>query len=151
MSDSLWPHELQHARPPCPSPGIYPNSCPSSQWCHPAISPSVIPFSSPQSFSASGSFPVSQLFVSGGQSTGASASASVLAMNIQGWFPLGVTGLTFLLPKGLSRVSPSTTVIIAAFNRVLVFSYPEKHLFTILCNPTLRVRSSRWQKRSLKE
>ena len=83
VSDSLWPHEPQHARPPCPSPtpGVYPNSCPSSQWCHPAISSSVVPFfSCPQSLPASGSFPVSQLFAWGGQSTGVSASASVLPM-----------------------------------------------------------------------
>ena len=92
MSDSLWLHELQHARPPLtsPTPGLYPNSCPSSQWCHPAISSSVVPFSSClQSFPALGSFPMSQFFASGAQSTGVSASASVLPMNIQGWFPLG--------------------------------------------------------------
>ena len=80
VSDSLWPHESQHTRPPCssPTPGVYPNSCPSSQWCHPAISFSVIPFSScPQSFPASGSFPMSQLFACGDQSFGVSASASV--------------------------------------------------------------------------
>ena len=94
VSDSLRPHELQHARPPCPSPtpGVCSDSCPLSQWCHPTISSSVVPFSScPQSFSALGSFPMSQLFVSGGQSIGASASASVLPMNIQDWFPLGWT------------------------------------------------------------
>ena len=92
ISDSLWPHELQYTRPPCPSPtpGAYPNSCPLSQWCHPAISSSVVPFSSClQSFPASGSYPVSQLFASGGQSIGLSVSASVLAMNIQDWLPLG--------------------------------------------------------------
>ena len=86
VSDSLWSHGLQHARPPCPSPtpGVYPNPCPLSQWCHPTISSSVVPFSScPQSFPASGSFPMSQLFTSGGQSIGASASALVLPMNIQ--------------------------------------------------------------------
>ena len=113
MSDSLWPHEPQHARPPCPSPtpGVHPNSCPSSQWCHPTISSSVVPFSScPQSFPASESFPMSQLFASGGQSIGAPASASVLPMNIQGWFPLGLTSLISLLSKGLSRVFFSTTV-----------------------------------------
>ena len=93
MSDSLWPHGLQHARPPClsPTPGIYPNSCPLSQWCHPTISSSVIPFSSClQFFPALGSFPISRLFISGGQSVGTSALASVLPMNIQGWFPLGL-------------------------------------------------------------
>ena len=95
MSDSLWPHGLQHARLPCPSPtpGVYSNSCPLSRWCHPTISSSFIPFSScPQSFPASGSFPMSQLFTSGGQSIGVSASASVLPMNTQDWFPLGLTG-----------------------------------------------------------
>ena len=95
MSDSLWPHESQHARPPCPSPtpGVHSNSCPSSQWCHPAISSSVVPFSSfPQSLPASESFPMSQLFASGGQSTGVSASASVLPMNTQDWSPLEWTG-----------------------------------------------------------
>ena len=102
MSDSFWSHELQHARPPCPSPtpGVHPNPCPSSQWCHPAISPSVIPFSScPQSFPASGSFQMSQLFASGGQSIGASASTSVLPMNTQDWSPLGWTGWISLQSK----------------------------------------------------
>ena len=96
MSDSLWPHESQHARPPCPSPtpGVHSNSCPSSQWCHPAISSSVIPFSScPQCFPASRSFQMSQLFASGGQSIGVSASTSVLPMNTQDWSPLGWTCL----------------------------------------------------------
>ena len=111
MSDSLWPHGLQYARLPCPSlsPGACSNSCPLSRWCHLTISPSVVPFSSHlQSFAASGSFPMSQFFTSGGQSIGASASA--LPMNIQGWFPLGLTGLIFLLSKGLSRVFSSPTV-----------------------------------------
>ena len=96
MSNSLWPHGLQHARPPCPSstPRVYSNSCPLSQWCHPTISSSVIPFSSSlQSFPPSGSFPVSQLFASGGQSIGVSASTSVLPMNIHDWFPFRWTGL----------------------------------------------------------
>ena len=108
-SDSLWPHESQHARPPSPSPtpGVHSDSPPSSQWCHPAISSSVVPFSScPQSFPASGSFPVSQFFTSGGQSTGVSASASVLPTNIQDLFPLGLTGWISLQNKGLSRVWP---------------------------------------------
>ena len=90
VSDFLWPHEPQHARPPCPSPtpGIHPNPCPSSWWCHPTISFSFIPFSScPQSFPASGSFPMSQLFAWGGQSIGVSASTSVLPMNTQDWSP----------------------------------------------------------------
>ena len=107
VSDSLRPHELQHARPPCPSPtpGVYSNLCPSSWWCHPAISSSVIPFSScPQSLPASGSFPMSQLFAWGGQSIGVSATASVLPMNTQDWSPLGWTGWISLQSKGLSRV-----------------------------------------------
>ena len=113
VSNSLQPHGLQHTRLPCPSPTpeACSNSCPLSQWCHPAISSSVIPFSSCfQSFPASGSFPMSLLFASGGQSIGASASASGLPMNIQGWFPLGLTGLVSLQSKGLSRVFSSTTV-----------------------------------------
>ena len=113
VSDSLQPHETQHARAPCPSPspGIYPNSCPLSRWCHPAISSSVVPFSScPQSFPASESFPMSQLSASGGQSTGVSASTSVLPMNTQGWSPLEQTGWISLQSKGLSRVFSNTTV-----------------------------------------
>ena len=104
-SNSLWPHESQHARPPYPSqtPGAYSNSCPSSRWCHPAISSSVVPFSScPQSLPASGSFPMSQFFASGGQSIGVSASASVLPMNTQDWSSLGWTGWISLQSKGLS-------------------------------------------------
>ena len=107
MSNSLWLHELQHARPPCPSPipGAYSNSCLSHQWCHPTISSSVTPFSScPQSISVSGSFPLSWLFAPGGQSIRASASASVLPMNIQDWFPLRLTGFISLLSKGLSSL-----------------------------------------------
>ena len=106
------PHGVQHARPPCLSPtlGVYPNSCPLSQWCHLTISSSVIPFSHLQSFPASGSFPMGQLFVSGGQSIGISASASVLPMNIQDWFPLGWTGWISWQSKGLSRVFSNTTV-----------------------------------------
>ena len=115
MSDSLWPHELQHASPPCPSPtpGVYPNSCPSSRWCHPAISSSVIPFSScPQSLPATESFPMNQLFTSGRQSIGhwVSASASVLPMNTQNWSPSGWTGWISLQSKGLSIVFSNTTV-----------------------------------------
>ena len=112
MSDSLWRHGRQHARPLCPSstPEACSNSCPLSQWCHPTIS-SVVPFCSwLQSFPASGSFRMSQFFTSGGQSIGTSGLASVLPMNIQGWFPLGLTGLIFLQPKGLSRVFSNTTV-----------------------------------------
>ena len=113
VSDSLRPHELQHARPPCPSPplGVHPNPCPSSWWCHPAISSSVVPFSScPRSLPASESFPMSQLFASGGQSIGVSASTSVLPVNTQDWSPLGWTGLISLQSKGLSRVFSNTIV-----------------------------------------
>ena len=107
---TLQSQGLQHARLPCPSPtpGAFSNSCPSSQWCHPAISSSVVPFSScPQSFPASGSFPVSQFFTSGGQSTGVSASASVHPMNIQDWFPLGWTGLISCSPRDSQESSPT--------------------------------------------
>ena len=113
VSNSSWPHELQHAWLPCPSPTprACSNSCPLSWWCHPTISSSVIPFSSwLQSFPASGSFPLSQFFVSGGQNIGVSASASVLPMNIQDWFPLGWTGWIPLQSKELSRVFSNTTV-----------------------------------------
>ena len=113
MSISLRPHELQHARLPCPSPtpGACSNLCPSGQWCHPTISSSVIPFSSClQSFPASGSFPMSQLFAWGGQRIGVSTSASVLPVNTQDWSPLGWTSWISLQSKGLSRVSSHTTV-----------------------------------------
>ena len=103
----LWPHELQLARPPCTSPAsrVYPNPCPSSRWCHPAISSSVVPFAScPQSLPALGSFPMSQLFTWGGQSTGVSASTSVLPMSTQDWSPLGWTGWISLQSKGLSSL-----------------------------------------------
>ena len=123
MPDSLWRHEPQHARPPCPSPtpGVYSNSCPSSLWCHPPISSSVVPFSScPQSFPRSGSFPVSKLFLSGGQSIGVSASTSVLPMNTQDWSPLGWTGWISLQSKGLARVFSNTKGISSS---VLSFLY----------------------------
>ena len=110
VSNSLWPHGLQHARPPCPSPtpGAYPNSCPSSQWCHPTISSSVIPFSfCLQSFPASGSFLTSQFFTSGGQNIGASASASV---NIQGWFPLDWLVWSPCCPRDSQESSPAPQV-----------------------------------------
>ena len=113
VSDSLWLHELQHARPPCPSPTprVHPNPCPSSQWCYPTIPSSVVPFSSwPQSLPASGSFQMSQLFAWGGQSIGVSASSSVLPVNTQDWSPLGWTGWISLQSKGLSRVFSNTTV-----------------------------------------
>ena len=105
MSDSLQPHESQHARPPCPSPtpGVHSNSCPSSRWCHPTISSSVVSFSScPQSLPASESFPMSQLFAWGGQSMGVTALASVLPKNTQDWSPLEWTGWISLQSKGLS-------------------------------------------------
>ena len=113
VSDSLWPHEQQHARPSCPSPtpGVHPNACPLSRWYHPTISSSVVLFSScPQSFPTSGSFQMSQLFASGGQSIGVSASTSVLPMNTQDWSPLGWTGWISLQSKRLSRVFSNTTV-----------------------------------------
>ena len=111
VSNSSWPHGLQHTRLPCPSPspGACSNSCPLSQWYHPIILSSVIPFSSClQSFPASGSFLISQLFTTDGQSIG--VYESVLSMNIQDWFPIGLTGLISLLSKGLSRVFSNTTV-----------------------------------------
>ena len=113
MSDSLRPHEPQQARPPCPSPtpGVYPNPCPLSRWCHPTILSSVIPFSScPQSFPASQSFQMSQLFASGGQSIVVSASISIFPMNNQDWSRLGWTDWISLQSKGLSRVFSNTTV-----------------------------------------
>ena len=141
VSDSLWPHELQHARPSCPSPtpGVHPNSCPSSQWYHPAISSSVILFSScPQPLPASGSFPMSQLFAWGGQSIRVSASASVLPMNTQDWSPLEWTGWISLQSKGLSRVFSNTTV--------------QKHQFLVLSflhSPTLTFIHDHWKNHSL--
>ena len=113
VSNSLWPHGLQHSMIPCPSPstGACSNSCPLNWWCHPTISSSVVPFYSfLQSFPASGTFLMNWLFVSGGQSTGASASASDLPMNTQDWFSLWLTALISLQSKGLSRVFPNTTV-----------------------------------------
>ena len=113
VSDSLWPHESQHAKPPCPSPSsrVCSDSRPSSPWCHPAISSLVFPFSScPQSLPASESFPMSQLFAWGGQSTGASALASFLPKKSQGWSPSEWTGWISLQSKGLSRVFSNTTV-----------------------------------------
>ena len=112
MSNSLWPHGLQHAMPPCPSPtpGVYSNSCLLSRWCHPTISSSVVSFSFLQSLPVLGSFPMSRFFTSGGQSLGASVSTSVLPMNIQDWFPLGWTGWISSQSKGLSRLFSNTTV-----------------------------------------
>ena len=113
VSDSLWPHESQHTRPPCPSPtlGVHSDSRPSSQWCHPAISSCVVPFSScPQSLPASESFPMSQLFTWGGQSTGVAALASFLPKKSQGWSPWEWTGWISLQSKGPARVFSNTTV-----------------------------------------
>ena len=134
MSDSLWPHELQHTRPPCPSPTprVYPNWCPLSRWCHPTISSSILPFSScPQSFPASGSFQMSQLFASCCQSIGGSASASVLPKNIQDWFPLWWTGL-ILQSKGFSRVFSNTTVQKHQFFSAQPSSWSNSHIHTWL-------------------
>ena len=133
VSDSLRPHESQHARLPCtsPTPGAYSNSCPSSWWCHPAISSSVVPFSScPRSLPASGSFPTSQLFAWGGQSIGVSASASVLPMNSQDRSPLGWTGWISLQSKGLSKVFSKTTVQKHKFFGAQLSSQPNSHIHT---------------------
>ena len=135
VSDFLWHHGLQHARPPCrsPTPGVYSNSYPSSQWCHPTISSSVVLFSSClQSFPASGSFPISQFFTSGGRSIGVSVSASVLPMNIQDWFPLGWTGWTSLQSKRLSRVFSNTTVQKHQFFGAQLSSQSNSHIHTWL-------------------
>ena len=142
MSDSLWPHESQHARPPCPSPtpGVHPNSRPSSQWCHPTISSSVIPFSScPQSLPASGSFPVSQLFAWGGQSIGVSASPSILPMNEYSglisfridWFDLfAVKGtLKSLLWHHNSKISSSVLRLLYSPTLTSVHDYWKNHSF----------------------
>ena len=126
MSDSLWPHRLQHARLPCPSPtpGAYSNWCLVSQWCHPTISSSIVPFSSRlQSFPASGSFQMSRFFALGAQSIGVSASASVFPMNIQDWFRLGWTGWISLQSKGLSQESSSTPQFKSINSSVLSFLY----------------------------
>ena len=133
VSNSWWPHELQHARPPCPSPtpGVCPNSCPSSRCCHPAISSSVVPFSScPQFLPASGSFPMSQLITWGGRSIGVSALASVLPKKTQDWSPLGWTGWISLQSKGLSRVFSNTTVQKHQFLSAQLSSQSNSHIHT---------------------
>ena len=143
VSDSLQPHELQHTRPPCPSPtpGVHSDSRPSSQWCHSAISSSVVPSSScPQSLPASESFPMSQLFTWGGQSTGVSALASFLPKNTQDWSPLEWTGWISLRSKGLSRVFSNTTVQKHQF-----FSTP----LSFLHSPTLTSIYDHWKNHSL--
>ena len=130
MPNSLQPHGLQHARLPWPSPTprVYSNSCPLSQWCHPTISSPAIPFPSRlQSFLASGSFQMSQLFTSGGQSIGVTASTSVLPMNIQDWLPFGWTGWISLLSKGLSRVFSNTTVQNINFSALSFLYRPLSH------------------------
>ena len=137
MSDSLWPHALQHTRLPCPSPTprAYSNSCPSSWWFHPTISSSVVPISSClQSFPASGSFQMSQFFASGSQSIGASASASstVLPVTIQDWFPLGLSGLISLQSKGLSRAFSNTTVQKHQFFSAQLSLWSNSHIHTWL-------------------
>ena len=134
-SDSLPPHGLQHAKPPCasPTPRIYSNSCPLSRWLHPTISSSIVPFSSRlQSFPASGSFPMSQFFPSGGQRIGVSASASLLPMNIQDWFPLGWTGWIPMQSKGLSGVFSNTTVQKHQFFGAQVSLLSNSHIHTWL-------------------
>ena len=127
------PNELQHARPPCPSPTpvVYPNSCPSSGWCHPTIYSSVVCFSCLQSFPASGSS-MSQFFTSGEQSIGASASASILQINIQDWFPLGWTAWISLQSKGLSRVLSNTTVQKHQFSGAQLSLWSNSHIHTWL-------------------
>ena len=134
MSDFLRPHEPQHTRPPCPSPtpGVHPNPCPLSWWCHPTISSSVVPFSCPQSFPASGSFQMSQLFTWGGQSTGASALASFLPKNTEGWSPSEWTGWISLQSKGLSRVFSNTTVQKHQFFSPQPSSQSNSHIHTWL-------------------
>ena len=133
VSDSLWPHELQHTRPPCPSPSfrVHSNSCPLSRWYYPAISSSVIPFSScPQYLPASESFPMSQLFTWGGQSTGVSALASFLPKNTQGWSPSEWTGWISLQSNGLSRVFSNTTVQKHQFFSAQLSSQSNSHIHT---------------------
>ena len=141
MCDSLRPHELQHAGPPCPSPTpeVHPNPCPSSWWSHPTISSSVVPFSShPQSFPASESFPMSQLFAWGVQSIGVSASTSVLPMNTQDWSPLGWAGWISLQSKGLSRVFSNTQ-----------FKSINSSALSFLYSPTLTSIHDHWKNHSL--
>ena len=138
LSDSLWPHGLKHTRLSCPSfsPRVCSNSCPLSQWYHPTSSSSVIPFSScPQSFPASGSFQMSQLFTTGGQSIGAPASTSVLPMTIQGWFPLGLTGLIPLLSKTLkSLLQPHhSKAPILCHSTFFLVQLPYQHMTTRIC------------------
>ena len=140
VSNSLWTHEWQHARPPCPSPTprVHPNPCPLSWWYHPAISSSVVPFSTcPQSFPASGSFQMSQLFASDGQSIGVSASTSVLPMNIQDWSPLGWTGWISLQSKDSQESSPTPQ-----------FKSINSSVLSFLYSPTLTSIHDHWKNHS---
>ena len=135
VSDSLWPHEPQHAKLPCPSPTprVHLNPCPLSQWCHLTILSSVVPFSScPQSFPASGSFQIRQFFTSGGQSIAISALTSVLPINTQNRFPLGWTGWISLKSKGLSRVFSNTTVQKHQFFSAQLSLWSNSHIHTWL-------------------
>ena len=141
VSEFLRPHESQHTRPPCPSPtpGVYSNSGPLSQWCHPVISSSVVPFSScPQSLPASGSFPMSQLSTSGGQSIGVSASTSVPPMNTQDWYPLGWTGWISLSSRGSQESSPTPQ-----------FKSINSSVLSFLYSPTLTSIHDHWKKHIL--
>ena len=133
MSDSLRAHGMQHTSLPCPSlsPGACSNSCPLCQWCHPTISSSDIPFSCLQSFPTSGSFPMNQFFTPSGQSIVVSASTSVLSMNIQDWFPLGLTGFISLQSKGLSRVFYNTTVQKHQFSGAQLSLWANSHPYMI--------------------
>ena len=146
MSNSLWLHESQHARPPCPSstPGVHPNPCLLSRWCHLTISSSVVPFSScPQSFPTSGSFQMSQLFTSSGQSTGVSASASVLPMNTQDRSPLGWTGSISLQSKGFSRVFSNCGSKRSILQRLAFFIVQLSHSY--MTTALTRERELCWQ------
>ena len=148
VSNSLQPHESQHTRPPCPSPnpGVHPDSCPSSPWCHPAISSSVVPFSSwPQSLPASGSFPMSQFFASSGQSIRASASTSVLPMNIQDRFPLGLTGLISLYYSDSQESSPTTQFKSINSSVLAFFTVQLSHTYDYWKNHSLDKMDLCWQ------
>ena len=138
MSDSLQPHGLQHTRLQCPlpSPGACSNACPLNQWCHPTISSSVVPFSCLQSFPASGSFLMSGLFTLGAQSIGALASASILLMNMQDWFPWGLTGLISLQSKGLSRVFSSISLQKHQFFSIQPSLWPSSHIHIMTTRKT---------------
>ena len=140
VSNSLWPHGLQHTRLPCPSPSprVCSDSCPSGQWCHPTISSSIVPFSSLQSFPAAGSFQMSQFFISGGQIIGVSALASVLPMNIQDWSPLGWTGGSPCSPRDFQESSPTPQ-----------FKSINSPLLSFLYSPTLTSIHDYWKNHSL--